>query len=79
LEYGESFIHEREVYTLVDCLGDLGGLIEIIFFTAMTFIHPISLHSYTLNMIKKLFIGRTSDGTLFKKPRMILKGDEFEK
>jgi hypothetical protein len=64
---------------LVDCLGDLGGLIEIIFFCAMTAMKPISLHSYTLVMIKKLFIARTNDRTLFKKPRTILKGDEFEK
>ena len=69
----------KDVYTLVDCLGDLGGLIEIIFFVAMTTMKPIALHSYTLKMIEKLFFAKTKDSTLFKKPRTILKGDEIEK
>jgi len=63
----------------VDCLGDLGGLIEIILFVAMTIMKPISLYSYTMIMIRKLFIARTKDITLFKKPRTTLKGDEFDK
>ena len=29
-EFGEVFINSKEVYTLIDCLGDMGGLIEII-------------------------------------------------
>ena len=67
------------MYTLVDCLGDLGGLIEIIFFAAMTTMKPISLHSYTLTMIKRLYIARTSDKSIFKLPKKTLKGDQFDK
>jgi len=29
-EFGEIFINSKEVYTLIDCLGDMGGLIGII-------------------------------------------------
>ena len=29
-------------------------------------------------MIKKLFIAKTKNGSLFKRPRLVLKGDEFE-
>jgi hypothetical protein len=36
LEYGEDFKHNKQVYSLVDTLGDLGGLIEIINFFAMS-------------------------------------------
>ena len=58
-------------------LGDLGGLIEIVFFISLSFIHPITQHSYTMNMIKKLFVGKTRDDELFMKPRTILKGDKL--
>jgi len=61
LEFGEGKVHNRDVYTLVDCLGDLGGLIEIIFFVSLSIMHPISNHSYTLFMIKNLFIAKTKD------------------
>ena len=30
-------------------------------------------------MIKKLFIAKTKDDTLFKDPRIVLKGDQLEK
>jgi len=79
LEFGEKFLHNKSVYTLVDCLGDLGGLIEIIFYFGMVTMRPISFHSYTLKMLKKLFFAKTEDSSLFKKPRTILKGDNLEK
>jgi hypothetical protein len=78
-ESGEKFIHSKEVYTLVDCLGDLGGLIEIIMKIACFIITPIAYHSYVLKTISKLFVARTKDSSLFLPPKTKLKGDSLEK
>jgi hypothetical protein len=45
---------------------------------SVTFMNPISIHAYTLCMIKKLFIAKTKDKSLFKAPRKKLKGSTFE-
>ena len=50
-EYGENHINIKDVYTLIDCLSDLGGLIEIITFFSFTIMNPISYHSYLLKAI----------------------------
>jgi len=79
LEHAENFIHNKSVYSLVDCLSDFGGLIEIIFFFGMITMKPIKFHSYTMHMIKKLFFAKTKDSELFKKPKTILKGYNLTK
>ena len=58
-EYGESTVHIREVMTLVDALGDIGGLTEIIFYFMVILMGPISYHSYILKLTQKLFTART--------------------
>jgi len=67
------------VYTLVDLLGDLGGLVEIIFVGSMFLMNPITYHSYILKMIRNLFVAKTKDLSLFLDPKKKLKGDIFEK
>ena len=57
----------KQVYSLVDCLGDLGGLIEIIIFMATMFNSPISYHSYILKVVSKLFVAKTKKADMFKK------------
>ena len=74
-EYGEVFVHERSVYSLVDCLGDLGGLVEIIYFLTCVMLSPISYHSYILKATSKLFTARTKHDKYFKPIRKVLKGD----
>ena len=59
---------------MVDCLGDLGGLIDIIIGFAALLIHPITYHSYILNVIKKMFYVHTTKTGLFKPPSYTLKG-----
>ena len=51
--------------TVVDVLGDIGGLVEIIFFTAFALFKPISYHSYVLKLTQKLFSARTINSELF--------------
>ena len=67
------------MYSLIDCLGDLGGLIEIIMFIAALIMTPIAFHCYVLKAASKLFTARTKDGNVFLPPKMLLKGDVFQK
>ena len=78
-QYGKYFIHNKEVYTLIDCLGDLGGLIEIIMFISALIMTPISFHSYIIKAISKLYTARTKDDKVFLPPKQILKGDNIDK
>ena len=50
-EQGETFVNIKDVYNLVDCLSDLGGLIEIIMAFASMIIYPIAYHSFLLKAI----------------------------
>jgi hypothetical protein len=72
-------MHSKEVYTLIDCLGDLGGLIEIILSIAGLIVTPIAYHSYVIKAISKLYVARTKDSELFLPPKTTIKGDMIEK
>ena len=74
-EYAEKFMISKEVYTLVDTLGDIGGLVEIILALAGLIVTPIAYHSYVLKSISKLYTAKTKDSTLFLPPKHTLKGD----
>jgi hypothetical protein len=74
MEYSENYQYYREVYTLVDCLGDLGGLFEIIVVFVATLYRPYSYHSYILKIIKRLFVAKTKKDDMFKKAHHHLTG-----
>jgi hypothetical protein len=78
-EQDEVHYHMKDVYTLIDCLGDLGGLIEIVMFVTGILLAPISYHSYILKAISRLFTARTKNSNLFKPPKTVLKGDSLNK
>ena len=60
--------HERTVYGILDLLGDLGGVTEVFMIFFSFLLMPISYHSFTMKAMKKLYIARTRDEDLFKKP-----------
>lgn len=62
----ETIRYTRKVYGMIDLLGDLGGVIEIVMLFFGFFLYPISEHSFNLEAIKKLFFASTSDETLFE-------------
>jgi hypothetical protein len=70
----ERFSHIKEVYTLVDCLSDLGGFFEVILVLTTALMRPISYHSYILKTLKKLYSAKTKRSDLFKPPSIKLKG-----
>ena len=52
---------------MLDLLGDLGGVVEVLIFVFGIFIFPISEHGFILAALNKLFIARTTTQSLFKR------------
>ena len=59
--------HERKIYTLIDILGDLGGVVQIIVLFFGVFLNPIAEHSFVMKATKRLFTAKTKDDNLFDK------------
>ena len=62
-----SIVQERNIYTLIDLLGDLGGVVQILFLIFNIFLSPISEHSFIMKATKRLFTARTTNEDLFDK------------
>jgi len=43
--------HSRKAYGLLDLMGDMGGIIEVLTFGCSFFINPISEHSFILKAL----------------------------
>jgi len=52
------------VYNVLDLLGDLGGVLEIITLIIGFFIYPVSEFSFILKAAKRLYLVRTNDDKL---------------
>ena len=63
----ESIRHIRYIYGLLDILGDLGGVTEVIMLLFGFFLFPISEHSFILQALRRLYKARTKDDTIFRK------------
>ena len=59
-------IHERSTYSVMDLIGDLGGVVEILLLIFVFFIAPISEHSFKLAVANRLFWAKTKDKKLFR-------------
>ena len=62
----EGLKHTRQVYGILDLLGDLGGVTEVIMLAFGFFLYPIAEHSFTMKAAQKLFLAKTSDDNLLK-------------
>lgn len=71
--------HVRIAYNLMDVLGDLAGVFDLAVHLVGFFILSISQHSMTISTIKKLFLVRTSDDTIFVAKDRTLKKDGISK
>ena len=58
--------HQRKIYNLLDLLGDLGGVTEVIMICFGIFIYPISEHSFVIKALKKVYMAKTNDRDLFE-------------
>ena len=61
--------HERAIYSLLDLLGDLGGVTEVMMIVFCFLLLPISEHSFVVKAMKKLYIARTREDNLFLPPK----------
>lgn len=57
---GSKIHHEREVYNVMDLLGDLGGVVEVLMIIFGFFLFPISEFSFITSVTQKLFYARTT-------------------
>ena len=58
--------HERRIYSFLDLMGDLGGVMEIVSVVVGFFLFCISEHSFYMGAIEKLFLADTKDASLFQ-------------
>jgi len=59
--------YERQIYGILDLLGDFGGVMEVILLIADFILRPVSMHSFLTKAISKLYKASTKDENLFKK------------
>jgi hypothetical protein len=62
--FPESVKYTRQVYGILDLLGDLGGVTEVIMICFGIFLFPISEHSFTMKAAQKFFLARTKENSL---------------
>jgi len=61
-------LHERRIYGMLDLLGDLGGVIEIIALGFSFFLSPNSKFAFIVKAIQKLYKAKTKETNLFRVP-----------
>jgi len=59
--------HVREAYNLMDLIGDLGGVLELMALLFSFIISPISEFSFFLKALEKLYLVKTKDNNFFPK------------
>ena len=68
--------HGRKKYGLLDLLGDLGGILEVVMLATGFMLFPISEHSFVMKASHRLFYARSDSDKIFKKHEDRLK-DKF--
>ena len=64
------FEHTRKSYGIINILGDLGGVFEILVMIFGLFICRIGEFSFYLEAIKKLYLAKTADAGFFRNQKM---------
>ena len=62
----DKLVVNRESYSLLDWLGDLGGLFDALRIICLVLIYPVSTFSLQSTLMSKLFRQRPSDHSLKK-------------
>ena len=64
----EGRTHNRRIYSVIDLMGDVGGISEGFIMLFCVVILPVSYHSFMVQATEHLFYAQTSDDKLL--PRM---------
>lgn len=59
--YEYEVLHEREIYNILDLVGDLGGIQGFFVLLVGIFIFPISEYSYNVKALEKLYLVDSKD------------------
>ena len=62
--HGIEKTYSRKIYSILDLLGDLGGIYEVFVTCIGIFIFPYSEFSYNMKVFEKIFLVRTTDPNL---------------
>ena len=62
--------HSRQIYDIIDLLGDLGGVMEVLLFVFGFIFFPFSEHNYIIRALQKLYMARTTNDKIFKRRRI---------
>ena len=62
--------NQRIVYSLMDYLGDMGGIYELVVRALGVFIFSISNHSFIVSSMKRMFLVKTENNKMFKERRV---------
>jgi hypothetical protein len=68
-----EILHSREVYHIMDLIGDIGGVLEVFITIFGILLFPVSEHSFVMKALEKLFLARTLDDSMFVKTKLIKK------
>ena len=66
---GQATMYSREVYNILDLLGDLGGVLEIMLILFSFAFTPISEYGYYLKLAKHMFFARVKDPLTLKQKK----------
>jgi len=72
-----SYTHNRKIYGVIDLLGDLGGVTEVIMIVFGVFLFPVSEFSFVMKAAKRLFLARTRENEFFMNPDPSKKANKY--
>ena len=75
----EMTFFSRQIYSILDLLGEFGGITEVVMLLSGFYLYSISEHSFVIKALQKLFIARTSNKRLFKAPKTKKQLQKLEK
>ena len=70
---GEVIEHERSIYTLMDLIGDLGGVNDLIVLFVSIFMGSISQISFLTKIMGKLYLVKSVENNIFSNPTNLFK------
>ena len=62
-----SVSHSRQKYGLLDLLGDLGGVLEVLLLVSGAFFYSYSEYSFVIKAMQKLFLARSFEKNIFER------------
>jgi hypothetical protein len=57
-------MHQREVFNILDLLGELGGVLEVITIIFFFIAAPVAEHSFYMQLFDQLYLAKTKNRTI---------------